>query len=103
MASNDNTSEHRPANSGDGDHRYGKPPGVQDWRRIARVVALVVLVIFTVLFFLGNRDKVEVSLVVTTVTIPLIWVLIGTFLAGAAVMYLLTMLRRRTARKERKQ
>ena len=73
-----------------------------DWKPIARIVALVVLVVFSLLFFLLNRETVEVSLVVTTVTIPLIWILIGTFLAGAAVMYLLLMLRRRSARKARK-
>ena len=103
MASHDKQPEHAPIYSGDGDERYGKPPGAGDWKPIARAVALVALVVFTVLFFLRNRDSVEVSLVVTTVTIPLIWILIGTFLLGAAVMYLLLMLRRRSARKARKK
>ena len=74
----------------------------EDWKPIARIVALIVLVVFSILFFLLNRSTVEVSLVVTTVSIPIIWVLIGTFLAGAATMYLLLMLRRRSAHKARK-
>ena len=80
---------------------YGTPPGAGDWRRITRLVLLAVLVIFTVMFFLLNRETVEVSLVVTTVTIPLIWILLGTFLLGAAVMYLLIYVRRRADRKAR--
>ena len=102
MASHDKQPDRVPLNSEGEEHRYGKPPGPGDWKPIARVVALVVLVVFSLLFFLLNRETVEVSLVVTTVTIPLIWILIGTFLAGAAVMYLLLMLRRRSARKARK-
>ncbi|MFN8182920.1 MAG: LapA family protein [Candidatus Nanopelagicales bacterium] len=84
------------------DHVYGSPPGAGDWRRITRLVLLAVLVIFTVLFFLRNRETVEVSLVVTTVTIPLIWILLGTFLLGAAVTYLLLYVRRRADRKAQK-
>ena len=102
MASQDKKPEHVPVNSEGEDHRYGKPPGPGDWKPIARIVALIVLVVFSILFFLLNRKTIEVSLVVTTVSIPLIWVLLGTFLAGAAVMYLLLMLRRRSARKARK-
>lgn len=101
MTSQGKQPDRTPANSGTDDYRYGKPPGAREWRPIARVVALVVLVVFTVMFFLLNRETVEISLVVTTVSIPLIWVLIGTFLAGAAVMYLLLMLRRRSSRKAR--
>jgi uncharacterized integral membrane protein len=101
MASHDKQPEHVPVNSEGEEHRYGRPPGPGDWKPIARVVALVALVVFSVLFFLTNRDSIEVSLVVATVTIPLIWILIGTFLLGAAVMYLLLMLRRRSARKAR--
>jgi uncharacterized integral membrane protein len=80
---------------------YGKTPGVGDWKRITRLGALVVLVIFAVLFFMLNRNAVPVSLVVTTVTIPLFWILMFSFLLGAAVMYLLLYLRRRAARKAR--
>ncbi len=80
---------------------FGKAPGAGDWKRITRIAALVVLVIYVVLFFLWNRETVEVSLVVTTVTIPLVFVLILAFVLGMAVMYLLTYLRRRAARKVR--
>lgn len=78
---------------------YGKPPGAGDWRRITRMVALVLMVAYVVLFFLLNRESVEVSLVVTTATIPLVWVLLGTFVLGALVMYLLLYLRQRAGRK----
>lgn len=81
---------------------YGRAPGAGDWKRITRIGALVVLVIFVVLFFFMNGEKVEVSLVVTTVTIPLVFVLILAFLLGAAVTYLLMYLRRRAVRKTRK-
>jgi uncharacterized integral membrane protein len=83
------------------DSVYGKPPGAGDWRRITRLSLLGILVAFTVLFFLGNLNSVEVSLVVTTVNVPLVWVLLGTFLLGAAVMYLLLYLRKRAGRKAR--
>lgn len=81
------------------DHVYGKPPGVGDWKRISRLTGLAVLVVYAVLFFLMNRDAVSVSLVVTTVSIPLVWVLIGTFLAGALAAYLISLVRRRTGSK----
>lgn len=90
-----------PAGSEGEDHVYGKAPGAGDWRRVSKLVLLVVLVVFVVLFFLGNRETVEVSLVVATVSIPLVVVLVGTFLSGALVMYLLLLLRRRAARKAR--
>ena len=54
---------------------------------------------FVVLFFVTNRETVEVSLVVATVSIPLVFVLILVFLLGMATMYLLTYLRRRSGRK----
>lgn len=103
MTSQDKQPDRGPVNSDSDDYRYGKPPGAGDWKPIARVIVLVVLVLFSLLFFLLNRTPVEISLVVTTVTIPLIWTLIGTFLVGAAVMYLLLMLRQRSARKARKK
>ncbi len=81
---------------------FGRTPGAGDWKRITRIAALVVLVIYVVLFFLWNGEKVEVSLVVTTVTTPLVFVLILAFLLGAAVTYLLMYLRRRAVRKARK-
>lgn len=83
------------------DQVYGKPPGAADWRRITRLSLLIILVVLAVLFFMGNLDSVEVSLVVTTVNVPLVWVLLGTFLLGAAVMYLLLYLRKRAVRKAR--
>jgi uncharacterized integral membrane protein len=101
MAPDDKNPERAPVNSDGGEYRYGRPPGAREWRPIARMVALLVLVVFTILFFLLNRETVEVSLVVTTVSIPLIWILIGTFLLGAAVMYLLML--RRSARKAPKK
>lgn len=82
---------------------YGSPPGAGDWKRIVRMVALAVVVVYAVLFFLMNRQDVAVSLVVTTVNVPLVWILIGTFLAGALAMYLLLHLRRRVARKAAKR
>lgn len=85
------------------DQVYGKSPGVGDWKRITRLAALVVLVVYVVLFFLSNREKVEVSLVVTTVTIPVVWVLMLAFVLGMAVMYLLLYLRKRAVRKARKK
>jgi uncharacterized integral membrane protein len=102
MASRDKDPEIKPVQSERQDYVYGAPPGARDFRRIARIVALVVLVVFAVLFFLLNRDSVEVSLVVTTVTIPLVWILIGTFLMGALAMYLFQYLRGRAVRKARK-
>ena len=102
MASQDKDPQNKPARTERQDHVYGSPPGAGDWRRIARIVALTVLVAFAVLFFLLNRDSVEVSLVVTTVTIPLVWVLMGTFLLGALTMYLFQYQRRRAVRKARK-
>lgn len=83
------------------DQVYGKPPGASDWRRITRLSLLIILVVLVVLFFMGNLDSVEVSLVVTTVNVPLVWVLLGTFLLGAAVMYLLLYLRKRAGRRAR--
>lgn len=81
------------------DHVYGKAPGAGDWKRITRLAALVVLVVYVILFFLFNRNTVEVSLVVTTVSIPVVFVLILSFVLGMAVMYLLTYLQRRSGRK----
>ncbi len=95
--------EELPFQSGSGDdrrdHVYGKPPGTGDWKRISRIVALGVLVVYTVLFFLLNRNTVDVNLVVTTASIPLVWILIGTFLLGVIAAYLVSYLRRRAARK----
>ena len=85
-----------PASEG---HVYGKTPGASDWKRITRLVALIALVVFVVLFFVTNRETVEVSLVVATVSIPLVFVLMLVFLLGMATMYLLTYLRRRSGRK----
>lgn len=82
---------------------YGSPPGASDWKRIARMVALAVLVVYAVLFFLMNRQDVAVSLVVTTVNVPLVWILLGTFLVGALAMYLLLHLRKRAAKKAAKR
>ena len=39
-----------------------------------RVVLLAVLVVYVFLFFMMNRETVEVSLVVTNVSIPLVFV-----------------------------
>jgi uncharacterized integral membrane protein len=44
---------------------------------------------------------VTVTLVVAEVSIPLVWVLMLSFVLGALVMYLLLFLRRRAARKGR--
>jgi uncharacterized integral membrane protein len=86
---------HQPESRGErGEHVYGKPPGAGDWKRISRLVALGVLIVYTLLFFLLNRNTVEVNLVVTTASIPLVWILIGVLAA-----YLLSYLRRRAARK----
>lgn len=52
-----------------------------------------------VLFFLMNREATTVNLVVTTVEIPLVWVLIGTFLLGALAAYLAMFIRRRVVSK----
>jgi uncharacterized integral membrane protein len=85
------------------DHEvYGRAPGTGDWRRLTRLTALVVLVAFAVLFFLLNRSTVEVSLVVTTVNVPLVWMLLLSFFLGATVMYLWLYLRRRAVRKTRR-
>lgn len=87
---------------GDGEPAvFGRAPGAGDWKRITRIGALVVLVIYVVLFFLWNFETVQVSLVVTTVTVPLVVILAFTFTLGMAVMYLLTYLRRRARRKAR--
>lgn len=80
---------------------YGRAPGAGDWKRITRLTILALLVVYAVLFFLMNRETVTVSLVVTTVTIPLVWMLLLSFALGAAVTYLLLYLRRRTVRKAR--
>ncbi|MEZ5186568.1 MAG: LapA family protein [Candidatus Nanopelagicales bacterium] len=77
------------------EHVYGKPPGTGDWKRISRLTALGVVIVYTVLFFLMNRDTIEVSLVVTTASIPLVWVLVGSFLLGVVATYLIGYLRRR--------
>ncbi len=99
MANSD--SSPRPAGSPPKDHVYGKPPGTGDWRRITRLVLISVLAIFTVLFFAFNLETVEVSLVVATVNVPLVLVLIGTFLLGMGFMYLFMYRRQRSARKAR--
>lgn len=91
----------KPTPAGHPENRFGQTPGAGDWKRISRSVALIVLVVYAVLFFLWNRDTVTVSLVVTTVSIPLVWTLLLSFVLGAAVMYLLTFLRRRAAKKTR--
>lgn len=80
---------------------YGKAPGAGDWKRITRLSLLGLLIVYAVLFFMFNLEKVTVSLVVATVTIPLVWVLLLSFLLGAAVMYLLLFLRKRAVRKAR--
>jgi uncharacterized integral membrane protein len=80
---------------------FGRAPGAGDWKRITRIGALVVLVIYVVLFFLWNGNNVNVSLVVTDVYIPLVFALILAFLLGGAVTYLLMYLRRRAVRKAR--
>lgn len=80
---------------------YGRAPGAGDWKRITRLTILALLVVYAVLFFLMNRETVTVSLVVTTVTIPLVWMLLLSFAMGAAVMYLLVYLRQRSVRKAR--
>lgn len=92
----------RPPMSGGGDGEvFGKAPGAGDWKRITRLTALGVLIVYVVLFFLWNRETVEVSLVVTNVTIPLVFILMFTFLLGAAAMYLVLYLRKRAVRKAR--
>ena len=83
------------AGPGREEHVYGKPPGTGDWKRISRLTALGVVVVYTVLFFLMNRDTIEVNLVVTTANIPLVWVLVGSFLLGVVATYLFGYLRRR--------
>lgn len=83
------------------DHVYGKAPGAGDWKRITRLSLLGLLIVYAVLFFLFNREQVTVSLVVTDATIPLVWVLLLSFVLGASVMYLLMFLRRRARRKAR--
>ncbi len=77
------------------DHVYGKPPGAGDWKRITRIGGLGVLIVYALFFFLMNRETVEINLVVTTASIPLIWVLVGVFVLGALVMYLAQLLLRR--------
>lgn len=84
------------------DHVYGKAPGPGDWKRTVRIVLLALLVLFAVAFFGSNREQTTVSFVFTTVSVPLIWVLIGTFIAGMLVMYLLMYLRGRKRRKAAK-
>jgi uncharacterized integral membrane protein len=103
MASQDKDPQIKPTRTERQDYVYGAPPGARDFRRIARLVLLTALIAFSVLFFLLNRDSVEVNLVVTTVTIPLVWILMGTFLLGALTMYLFQYQRRRAVRKARKQ
>ncbi len=80
---------------------YGRSPGAGDWKRYTRITLLVILVVYAVLFFLFNRETVTVTLVVAEVSIPLVWVLMLSFVLGALVMYLLLFLRRRAARKGR--
>ena len=84
------------------DHVYGKPPGAGDWKRIARIGGLGVISVYVLLFFLMNRETVEINLVVTTASIPLIVVLVGIFLLGALVMYLAQLLLRRRQGKGEK-
>lgn len=86
-----------------GDHVYGKTPGAGDWKRIAQTVLLIALVVYTVLFFVNNNELTEVNFVFTTITVKLVWVLIGTFIVGAIVMYLILWLRGRRKRKAAKK
>lgn len=81
------------------DHVYGQGPSSGNWKRTSRSILLVVLVVWSVLFFLWNRDPTKVSLVFTSVTVPLVWILLADFLVGALVMYLVIWLRRRKRRK----
>lgn len=81
------------------DHTYGQTPSASNWKRNSRSVLLVLLVVWSVLFFMWNRDPTKVSLVFTSVTVPLVWILLADFIVGAVVMYLIIYLRRRKRRK----
>ena len=97
----DDKSPHNPVFSEGQDKVYGRPPGAGDWKRITRLTLLGVVIVYVVLFFLMNRKEVQVSLVVADATMPLVWVLLLSFVLGALTMYLLLYLRRRAARKAR--
>lgn len=84
------------------DHTYGQTPSASNWKRNSRTGLLVLLVVWSVLFFLWNRDPTQVSLVFTTVTVPLVWILVADFIIGGIVVYLILWLRRRKRRKARR-
>lgn len=64
----------------------------------ARLVAVAILVAAATLFAVVNLDKVTVDLVVDSVRIPLIFVIVGCLLIGAAIGTILSH-RRSTARR----
>lgn len=66
---------------------------------IAKVVLAVVILVLFLIFIIQNSDSVEVSFVLTTAEIPLVWVFLGCALIGAAVAYLVGRPGRRATKK----
>lgn len=61
---------------------FGAKPPPADWRKYVRITVWVVVAAITALFLFFNRDPVNVSLVFTSLSMPLFLVLFGTLLVG---------------------
>lgn len=93
-----------PAEETGGPATFGVPQGPGDWVRVVRLVALVAIAAYVVLFFLANTESVSIDFLFGQASLPLIVVLVVVFLLGWAWGGLFsTVRRRRTARRARDQ
>jgi uncharacterized integral membrane protein len=67
----------------------------RDARDTAKIVVVILLIVVLAAFALANTDEVDVDFVVTDVTLPLIFVLIGTAIVGGLIDRLIKVRRRR--------
>lgn len=83
--------------------RYEPQPAERDLKDNIRIVATIALFVLLALFVILNTDDTNVDFIFTDADAPLIFVLIGTAIAGAIVSHLGQYLIRRRRQQERKE
>ncbi|HZV52896.1 MAG TPA: hypothetical protein VFD49_24425 [Candidatus Dormibacteraeota bacterium] len=73
-----------------GIERPSAPVQRRDWRQIARLIGVAILVLLLIAFIVVNSREVRIDFISFTVNVALIWALLGTLLAGIAADRLLT-------------
>ena len=72
----------RAEDKGVGTVHIGGKPAAPNWRRYLRIALWVAVAAITALFLLNNSQQVDVSLVFTSLKMPLFLVLFGTLIVG---------------------